>query len=124
MTRGFASNPRPANVHITLAGSIVAETPKAILFKVKEISNSLLVAPAQEWFPISQISKISRAAPSAVEGEDMIIVSEWIYLAKGLDKLVRQAPGFVDTEDPLGGLEDYDTETLYRELDPENDIPF
>lgn len=125
MTRGFASNPRPVSGHVILVGTSIKETDKAILFKILEISGLKLVTPAQEWFPISQMLNRKINPPSDVAStEDQISVSRWIYDTKGLDKLARHPPGFVDTEDPMDeDLDDQDSMEQDME-DWGDDIPF
>jgi hypothetical protein len=75
-------------VYTTLTGFIVAETEKAILFEVREISGSPVADPVREWFPLSQVSKIVRAPknaePGSREAMDWILAAEWLCLKKGL----------------------------------------
>jgi hypothetical protein len=71
---------------ITLSGTIGAETEKAILFTVHGV-DSEEVEPKKEWFPLSQVKSITRAAVTeAIEEqeEDVIVVKEWICKQKGL----------------------------------------
>lgn len=75
-------------VYTTLTGFIVAETEKAVLFEVHEISGSPVADPVREWFPLSQLSKIVRASkqaePGSREAMDWILAAEWLCLKKGL----------------------------------------
>jgi hypothetical protein len=57
------------------------ETAKAVQFRVDSISGCPLDTSSPEWFPFSQVTKMMR---SNTDGEDEIIVSEWILDQKGL----------------------------------------
>lgn len=73
--------PRNDIVH-TCFGTKIAETGKALKFKVVKIGECPLEPTREEWFPFSQIKK-TYVSPNTVDG-DYIIVSEWILKEKGI----------------------------------------
>lgn len=68
----------------TLFGTAGAETDKAIHFNVRQLQTRPGASPYDvsccSWFPLSQVSKVSRNAT----GDDWIEVTEWICEKKGL----------------------------------------
>lgn len=67
---------------VTLKGSIIRDSDKAICFTIHDISGCPLDPPEEhEWFPLSQVEKIVRAKEPE---EDILIVSEWIMKQKEL----------------------------------------
>ena len=66
----------------TLKGTKLGETEKAIRFRVDSIANVAIDPPATHWFPLSQIRKMFTDPKST--GEDILLVTEWILLQKGL----------------------------------------
>jgi len=85
---------RPTDPKVTLSGTRLRETDKAVQFSVHSISGRKLdCPPIVSWFPFSQMEKLGREKPGE-EGEDWIIVSEWI---------VKQKPElaeYLDLSDP------------------------
>lgn len=76
---------------IKLEGHIIADTGKALLIQVITINgygHGKSVDP-REWIPLSQVSKICRAAPTSNE-LDWIHASAWIVGQKGLKGQVNQ----------------------------------
>ena len=77
-----------ADIYHRLSGRIFHETEKAIYFKASEVDNVEVEAPKKEWFPLSQVKSITRAAEPGPEDEpmepDMIEVKAWIVKSKGL----------------------------------------
>lgn len=67
-------------VHHTIKGTILRETEKALQFRVDSISGEDIDSKT-EWFPKSQIDK---QFTSKVDGEDWLLVSEWILQQKEL----------------------------------------
>jgi len=57
---------------VTLEGTLVRETEKAVLFKFLDEDE----VERSEWFPFSQITEIHHGEPNS------IIVSGWIYAEK------------------------------------------
>jgi len=72
-----------ATVIITLKGTKLRESSKAVLFSISEIRGFPVEPPKSEWFPLSQVSKMSND-PSQEKHKDTLIVSEWILNQKGL----------------------------------------
>lgn len=66
-----------------VTGYIHRDTDKAIHFEVVEIDGMPVEEVKKEWFPLSQVSKITRQAKGSQE-MDKIEVSAWILGAKGL----------------------------------------
>jgi len=75
-------------VYVSLRGYIKAETEKALLLEVTDISGQPLLQAKNEWFPISQIAKITRASkqaePGTEEAKDEIAAAEWLCEKKNL----------------------------------------
>lgn len=69
-------------VYITLTGTILADTGKAIKIQISKVSDTELTHPRTEWIPVSQCSKMFKN-PNAV-GEDWIMVAEWVCQSKEL----------------------------------------
>ena len=67
---------------ITLTGTHLGESAKAIRFRVTQVGNDPLDPPKCEWFPFSQVEKIH--TDKNLEGADWIMVSEWICKQKEL----------------------------------------
>jgi hypothetical protein len=79
------TTPPSRDTKVTLTGTYLGESAKAVRFKIKTISGWELEKPQDEWFPFSQTSKIHRAAdyPDSESG-DYLVVSEWICKQKKL----------------------------------------
>ena len=81
----------------TLKGKHLAESAKAVKFRVDDIVEDVnlsgvnLDSPKIEWFPFSQISRMVKVpppnytenAPDAEEEKDIIVVKRWILQQKG-----------------------------------------
>lgn len=63
------------NSLISVRGTIVRETEKAVLFSVEDISGESLNTPVDKWFPLSQVEK---RVISKNSGEDTMMISSWI----------------------------------------------
>lgn len=61
---------------ITLTGTILRETGKAIQFLWTDHDTEDDPTPRSEWFPFSQVNEIHRTEPAR------IVVSDWIYNEK------------------------------------------
>lgn len=74
---------RPGEVTHTLQGYHLGETGKALRFQVLQINGDPLEdgESKTEWFPLSQVRSITRAAQGSGE-MDNIKVTEWILTAK------------------------------------------
>lgn len=72
---------RTNTVH-TIEGTCLGDTAKASKFRVEIVAGEVLSEPKTEWFPISQIQRIIRAAPGSDE-LDQMICNEWILKQKG-----------------------------------------
>lgn len=65
------------NTYTPVSGKIIKETDAAVLFKV--------AGNPSHWFPLSQINEIHRdVGNGGEEGEDMIVVADWILIRKGI----------------------------------------
>lgn len=67
---------------VTLTGTHVGESTKAVRFRVDSISGVELEKTVVEWFPFSQVEKMT--TDKNTEGQDTLVVSEWICKQKGL----------------------------------------
>jgi hypothetical protein len=77
---------KPTDPMITVLGSKLGSSEKAVRFMVKEIvgiSDPKIDLKSIQWFPYSQISK-TFTDPNKVD-QDYLIVSEWIIKQKQLD---------------------------------------
>lgn len=74
---------------ITLYGTKVAETARAVRFVIKSIGETAISTHLSVWFPLSQVQKIVTSQDEA--GRDMLMVSEWIMKEKGLLEAVKKA---------------------------------
>lgn len=63
-------------VYITLQGTVIRETEKAVLFVIDSVSGTPLDAQITKWIPLSQCE---RRFTSKNEGEDTVTISEWMY---------------------------------------------
>ena len=73
---------RPHDAVITITGNKLGESEKAVKFRVHSISENELDPPKTEWFPLSQIEKMS-TDPNNIN-QDWMVVSEWILKTKGM----------------------------------------
>lgn len=67
---------RRTDTYVTLTGTIIADTGKAIKIRVEKVSGEPIELPAEHWIPTSQICKMFKDPNST--GEDWISVAEWI----------------------------------------------
>lgn len=69
----------PKQAVISLSGTKLRETDKAVLFQVTEVSGKP-IPPKQIWFPFSQVVKMSwnKSVDNSVPNTDVLVVSEWI----------------------------------------------
>jgi hypothetical protein len=67
---------------VTVTGTKLSESAKAIQFKVDSVQGEPLDKPVVTWFPFSQTAKIF--TKPEVQGEDYLIVSEWLCKQKDL----------------------------------------
>lgn len=66
---------------ITLKGTILRKTEKAVQFSIHDISGDPQTPIHITWFPFSQVKSTKT---SSNVGEDILIVSEWIMSQKEL----------------------------------------
>jgi len=76
------------DIHITLYGTKVAETARAVRFVIKCIGEVDISPHLSEWFPLSQVKRIVSSPDET--GRDMLMVSEWIMKEKGLLEVVKK----------------------------------
>jgi hypothetical protein len=69
------------DVNVTIRGTICGRSQKAIKFEILAITGRILPKPTTEWFPLSQLKKEIRGD---MQGEDELVVTEWILKEKGL----------------------------------------
>lgn len=109
--------------YITLTGTKLSETAKAVKFSILKISGEpvdLEQKDKVQWFPFSQIQKMT-TDPSSV-GMDTIVASEWICKEKGLlaaAKIAISKPAKIDEHGFDARSESFDDVDL-----DEDDIPF
>lgn len=72
---------RSDSVVVSLKGTRLRETDKAVQFCISDISGTILGQETTTWFPNSQI-KSSTTGTNV--GEDVLVVSEWIMEQKEL----------------------------------------
>ncbi len=106
---------RPVDPKISLTGTWLRETDKAVQFSVSTISGHPIQPSVTEWFPFSQMSR-STKDPERVGG-DMLVVSEWICMQK--PKLAAILDAGVDDTDPADDEGVRDTLDVFKD-----DIPF
>ena len=93
---------------ITIHGTKVAETARAVRFTIRAIGTTALTAPKSEWFPLSQVSKIVTNPDEA--GADYMVVSTWIMEQKELLDSVKSPdprmppPEMDDDDDSFGDI--------------------
>mgnify|MGYP006921319886 CR=1 FL=1 len=93
---------------ITIYGTKVAETARAVRFTIRAIGTAALDSPKSEWFPLSQVSKIVTNPDEA--GRDYLVVSEWIMKQKELLDSVKSpdprmpSPEIDDDEDSYNDI--------------------
>lgn len=80
-------------VYVTLTGTRLAQTAKAVKFSILQISGTPVDLPVEhkiQWFPLSQIQKMTTDPNKS--GEDIIVASEWICKEKGLMEKIDTHP--------------------------------
>jgi len=92
-----------SDVLITLYGTKVAETARAVRFVIKCIGEVDISPHLSEWFPLSQVKRIVTSPDET--GRDMLMVSEWIMKEKGLLDAAKKA---TDPRHPPPDVEDDD----------------
>lgn len=64
------------NTLVSIKGTVIKETEKAVFFEFHDISGTVMIAPYEKrWIPLSQVEK---RMTGKNEGEDTMMVSEWI----------------------------------------------
>lgn len=110
-------------VFISLIGTKLSETAKAVKFSILKISGEPVDLPPEhktQWFPLSQIQKMT-TDPSST-GNDSIFASEWICREKGLlQAAATSRPAKIDehgfdARDDLGDLNTEDDEDRWNIL--------
>ena len=96
------------DIKVTLTGTKVAETGKAVRFIIHAIGVTPIEPPLSEWFPLSQVSKITTDSKNA--RSDVLVVSVWIMQQKDLK--VKS----IDPRHPMPSIEEFDN---YRDYDDE-----
>ena len=102
---------RPTEPIHKISGILLRESERARLVDISSIDDEMLAAPRQEWFPVSQTATCSTFPDGRIE----LKISRWIYLQKGLEKLVTQEP---EPQDDFPEHIDINDDPLY------NDPPF
>lgn len=102
---------RPNDPVISLSGTWLRETEKAVQFAVHTVSGYKLQNPVTTWFPFSQTVK-STKNPNVLNS-DTLIVSQWIWRQK-IDQMSELSEQLEDA-DPLD--DGNDSEQSYGELD-------
>ena len=69
MSNGMEATVEKHGKFVTIKGTIVAETDKAIRFKFQDEDE----VERNEWFPFSQVDELHRTDPAK------LVVSIWIY---------------------------------------------
>ena len=72
---------RPLENVISLKGTRLRESEKAVQFSIMDISGTEIDPPNVQWFPLSQVKS---SITSQHVGEDVLVVSEWICTQKEL----------------------------------------
>lgn len=79
---------RTKTTYVTLSGTILADTGKAVKLLITQVSGEKLEQSRTEWIPVSQCSKMFKD-PTA-SGEDWVMVAEWLCKEKNLLEAPRQ----------------------------------
>lgn len=80
---------RKDQIQIVLTGTKLRESSKAVLFKITAISNLPIEPPKTEWFPLSQVSRMTYDPAAEPDSKDTLVVSEWIMKEKSLSNTPR-----------------------------------
>lgn len=106
---------RPGDPVIEIKGKKLRESAKAIQFEFSQANGVCLDQARVEWFPFSQISKIS---------EDSLIVSVWIMGEKGLSTDVLNKIAQQNQRPVLSDVAWNEEDKDFSDLEDEDDIPF
>lgn len=68
--------------YVTLTGTILADTGKAIKIRIDKVSGESLNESVEHWFPVSQLTKMFK--DPNITGQDWIMAAEWICKEKEL----------------------------------------
>ena len=101
---------KPTDPVVTLIGTKLRETGKAAQFEIHQIGDLKFDPPKSEWFPFSQIAKMTH--DPAITPPDTMIVSKWIVGEKGL-----LAPAKSKNKTAPEDLPFYDPEPEYEDED-------
>lgn len=110
---------------ITLTGTKLGETEKAVKFSILQINGMPVdLAPKDktQWFPFSQLKKMTSDPASA--GQDVIVVSEWICEQKNLLTAVEIASSRPANIDEHGFDKLDQVDQIHDPEDPDSDVPF
>ena len=74
------------NTQVSIAGTKLRESERAVLFQVQEISGTPIDPFKTEWFPFSQVTKMTwnKNPDKMLDELDTMVVSEWILKQKEL----------------------------------------
>jgi len=106
---------KPTDPVVTLIGTKLRETGKAAQFEIHQIGDLKFDPPKSEWFPFSQIAKMTH--DPAITPPDTMIVSKWILGQKDLGAPPVKSAGKTAPED----MPFYDPEPEYEDLDEEDE---
>ena len=102
---------KPTDPVVTLIGTKLRETGKAAQFEIHQIGDLKFDPPKSEWFPFSQIAKMTH--DPAITPPDTMIVSKWILGQKDLGAPPVKSASKTAPED----MPFYDPEPEYEEED-------
>jgi hypothetical protein len=109
---------------VLISGRWIAETDKAVRFRVDKIGDRAMLENITYWFPLSQVSSLLKqplTAENYKEQLDTLRVKEWLVIKNGLyDKLVPAAAAVVKPQNVYGSR----VKEVYSDEDFEDDIPF
>ena len=105
---------KPTDPVVTLIGTKLRETGKAAQFEIHQIGDLKFDPPKSEWFPFSQIAKMTH--DPAITPPDTMIVSKWILGQKDLGAPAKSTSKTAPEDMPF-----YDPEPEYEDLDDSRD---
>ena len=105
---------KPTDPVVTLIGTKLRETGKAAQFEIHQIGDLKYDPPKTEWFPFSQIAKMTHNP--AITPSDIMVVSKWILKEKQLAGAPVPKNKAAAEDMPF-----YDPEPEYEDLDDERD---
>ena len=104
-----------ANLYYSIIGTLVRETPKAILVTIQSIQGNAIKSKAAMWFPKSQCEDLE------IDGDAVeFMASEWILGEKGFAKELEM--GLSEAEVDPDGYDAADFGSI-KDL-PDSEIPF